>query len=48
MQAIDAWLLLDIASTFDTWGFGVIATVDTTEPQGGYQTTNLTVTVAVP
>lgn len=53
MQAIDAWLLLDMASDLDTWdplgrGLGVIATVDAGEAQGGYQGPVLHLTVAIP
>lgn len=54
-QVIDAWVLLDISSSFDTWdadlpgrGLGVIATVNAGEPQGGYQVTTLQLTVAIP
>ncbi len=56
-QAIDAWVLLDIACTLDTWddpsgfpgpGFGVIATVDAGEAQGGFQGPVLHLTVAIP
>jgi len=53
LLGIDAWLLLDISSTFDQWdltgpGMGVIATVDTGEPQGGYQAVTLHCTLAIP
>lgn len=55
LQAIDAWTLLTSAAELDAWassygglGLGVIATVDTAEPQGGYQSTTLTLTSAVP
>lgn len=54
-QAYDAWLLLESYRDFDTWetaggglGLGVIATIETSEPQGGLQTTVMTVTTAVP
>lgn len=54
-QAIDAWLLLDIASSLDTWdgdlpghGLGVIATVDSGDAEGGYQGPTLHLTVAIP
>lgn len=53
-QAYDAWILLDSAAELDTWataggfGLGVIATVETSEPQGGLQTTVMTMTSAVP
>jgi hypothetical protein len=54
LQAIDAWALLHSAAELDAWntsggfGLGVIATVDTSEPQGGFQSTVLTLTSAVP
>ena len=53
-QMVDAWLLLDLAPSTDTWnglapgGPGVIATVEAGEPQGGYQTTVLMLTMQVP
>jgi len=54
-QAYDAWLLLESYRDFDVWetagaglGLGVIATIETSEPQGGLQTTVMTVTSAVP
>jgi hypothetical protein len=52
--AIDAWLLLDIAGSLDTWdpvgipGLGVIATIDAGEPQGGFQSVTLHMTAAIP
>jgi hypothetical protein len=51
--AIDAWVLMDSINQLDQWdetgyGVGVIATLDATSPEGGFQTTNLTVTMAVP
>lgn len=52
--AVDAWLLLDIASDLEQWdpyggpGLGVIATVDADEPQGGYQSVSLRLTMAIP
>lgn len=55
VQAIDAWVLLDIAAHLDTWdgdlpgfGLGVIATVDAGEAQGGFQGPTLHLTVAIP
>lgn len=54
LQAYDAWVLLHSARDLDSWetaggyGLGVIATVETTEPEGGFQTTVLTLTSAVP
>lgn len=53
LQAYDAWVLLDAAADLDAWdqagfGLGIIATVDVSEPQGGFQTTSMTITSAVP
>lgn len=53
IQAIDAWLLLDMSADLDTWdplgrGLGVIATVDAGEAQGGFQGPVLHLTVAIP
>lgn len=54
-QAIDAWVLLDIACTLDTWdgdlggrGMGVIATIDAGEAEGLFQGPTLHLTVAIP
>lgn len=54
-QAIDAWVLLDLACTLDTWngdlggpGLGVIATVDAGEVEGLYQGPTMHLTVAIP
>lgn len=54
-QAYDAWILMESINNFDAWamemgglGLGVIATVDTTTPQGGFQTVRMTLTMAVP
>jgi hypothetical protein len=54
VSAYDAWILLDSAKFLDQWnpngtfGLGVIATVETNAPEGGYQTVTMTITVAVP
>jgi len=53
LSAIDAWILIESVRLFDMWddtgyGLGVIATVDTAEPQGGLQLVNMTLTMAVP
>jgi hypothetical protein len=53
LQAYDSWVLLQSAAELDQWdqtglGLGVIATVEVSEPAGGYQTTVLTLTAAVP
>lgn len=54
-QVVDAWVLLDIASSLDTWdndlpgrGLGVIATVEVGQASGGFQATVLQLTVAIP
>lgn len=51
--AYDAWVLMDSAAQLDAWevsglGLGVIATIETTAPEGGFQTIVLTLTLAVP
>ena len=53
VSAIDAWVLMDAVRLFDQWdgsgyGVGVIATVDITPPEGGFQTVNMNLTLAVP
>ncbi len=54
LQAYDAWAMIQSAAELDAWetsggfGLGVIATVETSEPEGGYQSTTLTITSAVP
>lgn len=51
--AYDAWILMESAADMDQWeeggyGLGVVATVDTLQPEGGFQVVSLTVTVAIP
>jgi hypothetical protein len=54
LQAFDAWALIQSAAELDAWetsggfGLGVIATVETSEPEGGFQSTTLTMTSAIP
>lgn len=53
ISAYDAYILLDSAAQMDTWetsgfGMGVIATVEVQTPEGGFQNTVLTLTLAVP
>lgn len=54
ISAVDAWVLLDCVAFLDQWentgafGIGVIGTVDTDPPQGGFQTVTATFTLAVP
>lgn len=51
--AYDAWVLMESINLLDQWdgasyGIGVIATLEVGTPEGGFQTTTLTVTMAVP
>jgi hypothetical protein len=51
--AIDAWVLMQSINQLDQWdetgyGVGVIATLDTPEPEGGFQTVTMQITMAVP
>lgn len=51
--AIDAWVLMDSIKLLDQWddtgyGVGVIATLDSEVPEGGFQTVTLQITMAVP
>lgn len=51
--AIDSWVLMQSINELDQWdstgyGIGVIATLEVTAPEGGFQTTDLTITMAVP
>ncbi len=54
ITAVDAWVLMSAVNSFDQWdesgygGPGVIATLNTQEPQGGFQTITLQLTLAVP
>jgi hypothetical protein len=53
MVAIDSWILMESINLLDQWdetgyGIGVIATLETSGPEGGFQTTNMTITMAVP
>ena len=53
VQAYDAWVLIQSVNQLDAWeeygfGLGVIATVDSEPPEGGFQTTRMTITMAVP
>lgn len=54
VSALDAWVLMESINNFDAWadngpfGLGVIATVDADPPEGGFQTTRMTLTMAVP
>lgn len=52
-MAVDSWVLMESINKLDQWdetgyGVGVIATLESTSPEGGFQNTNLTITMAVP
>jgi len=51
VMAIDSWVLMSSINSLDQWdetgfGVGVIATLNVGSPEGGFQTTNLTRTMA--
>jgi hypothetical protein len=51
--AYDAWVLMESVNLIDQWdetgyGIGVLATLESSAPEGGFQTTTMTVTLAVP
>lgn len=53
VMAIDAWVLMESVNLLDQWdsagyGVGVVATLEVTPAEGGFQTTNMVVTLAVP
>lgn len=53
VQAIDAWVLMQSINSLDQWddtgyGLGVVATLEAGPPEGGFQTTTMTITMAVP
>lgn len=53
VSAIDSWVLMDSVNLLDQWdetgyGLGVIATLETGGAEGGFQTVNLQLTMAVP
>ena len=55
LSAIDAWVLMESIWKYDVWddsgsayGPGIIATLNTPEPQGGFQVVNLELTMVVP
>ena len=53
ISAVDSWILMESVNLFDQWeeggyGPGVIATLVSNEPSGGYQTITLQLTMAVP
>lgn len=53
LSAVDMWVLMQAINDLDVWddagyGLGVIATAEVGAPQGGFQTTTMQVTMAVP
>lgn len=51
--AMDAWVLMESINQLDQWdetgyGIGVIATLEVGAPEGGFQTTEMVITMAVP
>jgi hypothetical protein len=54
VSAYDAWVLMESVNQLDVWGevgafgLGVIATVDAEAPEGGFTTTRMTITLAIP
>lgn len=53
VMAIDSWVLMESINQLDQWddtgyGVGVVATLDVSPPEGGFQTTTMLVTMAVP
>jgi hypothetical protein len=53
ISAVDAWVMMQSVNDLDMWeeggyGVGVIATLDTASPEGGYQVVNMQLTMAVP
>jgi hypothetical protein len=51
--AIDSWVLMESVNLIDQWdetgyGVGVMATLEVAEPEGGFQTVTLQITMAVP
>lgn len=52
-SSIDAWVLMESVRLFDMWdtsgyGPGVIATLEVSPPEGGFQITSLQLTMVVP
>jgi hypothetical protein len=51
--AIDSWVLMQSINLLDQWdetgyGIGVVATLDVSGPEGGFHTTTMTITMAIP
>jgi hypothetical protein len=52
-STVDAWVLMETVREFDMWdgtgyGLGVVANLEISGPDGGFQTVGLQVTMAVP
>jgi hypothetical protein len=53
-SAVDAWVLMESINLFDQWdgsggfGLGVIATVESMGPEGGFSSVSMQLTMAVP
>lgn len=54
ISAVDAWVLLQSLNLFDMWemegvfGPGVIATVESGDPEGGFRLISMQITMAIP
>jgi hypothetical protein len=53
IMAVDAWVLMESVNQLDQWdetgyGVGVISTLEVSPPEGGFQTTDMVITMAVP
>lgn len=54
ISAVDAWILLQSLNEFDMWegegifGPGVIATVESGDPEGGFRLVSMQLTMAIP
>jgi hypothetical protein len=53
ISAVDAWVLMQSINALDMWeeggfGVGVIATVDASPSEGGFEVVNMQITMAVP
>jgi hypothetical protein len=51
--SVDSWVLMQSVNLLDQWdntgyGVGVVATLDVSGPEGGFHTTTMTITMAVP
>jgi hypothetical protein len=53
IMAIDSWVLMESINQLDQWdetgyGVGVVATLEASPPEGGFQTTTMVITMTVP